>query len=196
MSRLPPHLLHLVADADTVWPEEDAEKINSDGARVLWWSGFEVQFFWFLLLIYKSRMKHHPSFVGGKNCSSLLTKAEARSAEGMRAAPLCLFCIKCSIWSFSPLPNVQMRADCREEAADSLIQKMQGVWARPWHVLSRGRDPWPFPKDTDPAFPHSFHTIQSRALVSCPLARWLSDKGGRDMQWTDNKHTQIQLYFQ
>lgn len=44
MSRLPPHLLHLVADADTVWPVEDAEKINSDGARVLWWSGCEVQF--------------------------------------------------------------------------------------------------------------------------------------------------------
>lgn len=33
-----------------------------------------------------------------------------------------------------------------------------------------------FPKDTDPAYPHSFYTTQSRALVSSPLARWLSDK--------------------
>lgn len=118
-------------------------------------------------------------------------KSRSRIRGGSETSePLCLFCIKSSIWSFGPLLNVQMRADCWEEAADSHSEDAGCVWARPWHVLSKGRNPWPFPKDTDPAFPHSFHTIQSRALVSSPLARWLSDKGRRDIyiysQWTDN----------
>lgn len=115
-------------------------------------------------------------------------KSRSRISGGIGACePLCLFCIKSSIWSFSCVPNVQMRADCREEAADS-IQETQAVWARPWHVLSKGWDPWPFSKDTDPAFPHSFHAIQSHGLVSSPLARWLSDKGLWDIQWADNTH--------
>lgn len=120
----------------------------------------------------------------------LSNKNRSRIREGNNSGdPLCLFCIKSSIWSFSPLPNVQMRADCWEEAADSHSEDARCVWARPWHVLSKGCNPWPFPKDTDLTFPHSFHTIQSRGCVSSPLARWLSDKGWRHIQWVDTNLT-------
>lgn len=125
---------------------------------------------------------------------SSILHVRARSEVGTGNA-LCLFRINPSIWSFRPLLNVQMRVDCREEAADFLIQMMQGVCQPGLDMCcQRAVTPDLPPKTLTQPSPHSFHAIQSHALVSSPLARWLSDKGPRDIQLEYNKKERT-LFF-
>lgn len=90
---------------------------------------------------------------------------------------------------YSPLLNVQMRADCPEEAADLLIQMMQGV-CEPGHEMCCQRA---VTSDLAPKTltqPSSILFTPSNHMPLCPV-HWPDGcliKERMEIQWADNGH--------